>query len=142
MLIPGILQGYRTQKAWREQALDAALCHTIADQLQVLLPDEVETLLLYLTTDPTTFPTAYHQLLARLASTPQRLSGQLLALGSSYDEENRPYLSDAQIEHIAAQDQPEIPLAILTNLFHLNHPMYALPQFTRRLRTFKAERGL
>lgn len=142
MLIAGILQEYRTQKAWIEQALDTALCHTIADQLQVLLPDEVETLLLYLTTDPTTFPTAYHQLLARLASTPQRLSGQLLALGSIHDEQNRPSLSDVQIEHIAAQDQPEIPLATLTDLFHLNHAKYALPQFTRRLRTFKAERGL
>ncbi|HEY4036867.1 MAG TPA: AAA family ATPase [Ktedonobacteraceae bacterium] len=142
MLIAGILQGHTTQETWIEHALDTALCSTIADQLQVLLPDEIESLFLYLTTDPAAFSAAYHQLLARLASTPQRLYAQLLALASVHDEENHPYLSDAQIDRIAALDQPEIPAAALTDLFHLNYPISPLPQFTRRLRTFKAERGL
>jgi len=140
MLIEGILQEYATQKAWIEQALDAALCDTLADQLQVLLPDEIEVLLLYLTREHTTFSEAYNQLLAKL--TPSRVYGQLLALGSVCMVDGQTFLSDTEIEQIANQNQPQVPSTQLTELFHLTHPGVWLPQFTRRLRTFKAERGL
>jgi MoxR-like ATPase len=141
MLIAGILQGYNTYDAWIE-ALDVALCDTLADQLQVLLPDEIETLLLYLTTERDDFERAYNNLLSELVSTSHRLYGQLLALGSISDDHGQPFLTDEEIEKIVAQGQPRIPKDTLTSLFHLEQPLCRLPQFTRRLRTFKAERGL
>ncbi|TMC18827.1 MAG: hypothetical protein E6J34_16235 [Chloroflexi bacterium] len=140
MLIEGILQEYSTPQAWIEQALDAALCDTLADQLQVLLPDEIEVLLLYLTQERTAFSEAYQQLLARL--TPSRVYGQLLSLGSINTMDDQPFLSDAEIEQIAVQDKPEVPSTKLAALFHLAQPAFPLRQFTRRLRTFKAERAL
>lgn len=142
MLIQGILEHATTQEAW-SRALDRALCNTIADQLQVLLPDEVEVLHSYLTVEHTTFHETYQTLLTSLTSTPQRLYGQLLSLGSVQDDNDQPFLTDEKIEQIAAQDHPQIASALLSKLFHLDgRPGYALPQFTRRLRTFKAEQGL
>ncbi len=142
MLIAGILQGYNTLEQWTGLALDAALCDTVADQLQVLLPDEIETLLLSLTTPRDTFSDAYHKLLNRLLNTPQRLYGQLQAFGNIVNADGAPSLSDDQIEQIMAQDQLVVAPGILKALFHLEHSLHPLPQFTRRLRTFKAERGL
>jgi AAA domain (dynein-related subfamily) len=142
VLIAGILQSYTTREDWIEKAVDAALCATLADQLQVLLPDEIEALLLYLTSERGAFSTAYNTLLARLTDRQHRVYGQLLALGSVSDEQGQPLLSDEKIEQIANQEQPTIPEASLTALFHLDKPFYKLSQFTRRLRTFKAERGL
>jgi hypothetical protein len=142
MLIAGILQGYSTREEWIEKAVDAALCATLADQLQVLLPDEIEALLLYLTSERDAFTTAYNALLSRLADRQHRVYGQLLALGSVRAEDGQPLLSDERIEQIADQEPPTIPDMILRTLFHLDKPFYKLPQFTRRLRTFKAERGL
>ena len=143
MLIAGILQGYDTREAWIEQVLDAALCDTLADQLQVLLPDEIEALFLYLTTDHATFNEAYKHLLTGL--TPNRIYGQLLSLSNVSQENEQPFFADEEIEKIAAANPPEIPNDRLKGLFHLDYPgypVYKLPQFTRRLRAFKAERGL
>ncbi|MEO6889725.1 MAG: AAA family ATPase [Ktedonobacteraceae bacterium] len=140
MLIAGIMQAYTTHQQWIEEALDQALCDTLADQLQVLLPDEIETLLLYLTHDQAEFSDAYNSLLGRL--TPDRVYGQFLALGSVTNSTGQALLSDSEIERIAAQDIPEVPATLLTGLFHFGQPRYSLPQFTRRLRTFRAERGL
>ncbi|HEU5230508.1 MAG TPA: AAA family ATPase [Ktedonobacteraceae bacterium] len=142
MLIAGILQGYTTPEDWITKAVDVALCDTLADQLQVLLPDEIDALLLYLTTDHTAFHERFHELLASLVSTPHRLYGQLLALGSVSTGGGKPFLSDEEIEQIAKQDRPEVPAHKLTEIFHLEHPVDRLPQFTRRLRAYKAERGL
>lgn len=141
MLIAGIMQEYNSRESWMV-ALDAALCDTLADQLQVLLPDEVEALLLYLTTGRANFSDAYHLLLTRLSSTPQRLYGQLLSLSSVSNGNGQAILSDEEIEQIAGQNPPTVPAAKLAELFHLAHTGYKLPQFTRRLRAFKAERGL
>lgn len=104
MLIEGILQEYTTKSAWIEQALDSALCDTLVDQLQVLLPDEIEVLLLYLTREHTTFSETYDQLLAKL--TPSRVYGQLLALGNVSTINGQTFLSDTEIEQIANQNQP------------------------------------
>jgi DNA polymerase III delta prime subunit len=144
MLIAGILQGYTTRNEWMS-ALDAALCDTIADQLQVLLPDEIDALLLTLTHTHNKFRETYNRLLAGLADRPQRLYGQLLALGRVNDENGVPYLTDEEVETIAQSNQPTITPEKLDDLFHLlsfNKPALQLPQFTRRLRAFKAERGL
>ena len=142
ILIAGILQGYSTREDWIEKAMDAPLCATLADQLQVLLPDEIEALLLYLTCERGAFSAAYNTLLSRLADRQHRLYGQLLALGSVSAEDGQPLLSDERIEQIAGQEPPAVPEATLSALFHLDKPFYKLPQFTRRLRTFKAEREL
>ncbi len=138
MLIAGILQGYTTSAEWIDQALDAALCDTIADQLHVLLPDEVDALLLFLTAPRLTFGSAYNDLLASLADRPQRLYGQLLSLSRVGTE----YLTDEAVEAIARSSPPAVPQETLAGLFHLNTPAYRFVHFTRRLRTFKAERGL
>jgi DNA polymerase III delta prime subunit len=143
MLIEGVLQNYSTPTEWIEQALDTALCDTIADQLQVLLPDEIESLLIYLTAERDAFPVTYNKMIGRLFSTPQRLNGQLLALSRILQDENgQPLFSDLQIELMADHDLPELPRTLLTQIFHLHRPMYRLPQFTRRLREFKSERGI
>lgn len=144
MLIAGILQDYTTRNEWMS-ALDAALCDTIADQLQVLLPDEIDALLLTLTHTHNKFREAYNRLLANLADRPQRLYGQLLALSRVNDENGAPYLTDEEVETIAQSNQPTIVPEKLDGLFHLlsfNKPAFQLPQFTRRLRAFKTERGL
>ena len=140
MLIAGILQGYDTREVWIEQALDAALCDTLADQLQVLLPDEIEALFLYLTTDHATFSEAYKHLLSGL--TPNRIYGQLLSLSNVSQGNGQAFFTDEEIEKIAAANPPDISNDRLKRLFHLDYPVYKLPQFTRRLRAFKSERGL
>jgi MoxR-like ATPase len=142
MLIEGVLQNYTTREEWLGKALDAALCDTITDQLQVLLPDEIEVLLLYLTTPADSFSTAYNNLLDRLSTLQQRCYAQLLALAGVQNEQGQAMLTDAQVEQIANQDKPTVPNNILSDLFHLRFPCPSLPQFVRRLRTFKAERGL
>ncbi|EFH80234.1 AAA family ATPase [Ktedonobacter racemifer] len=142
MLIAGLLQGYTTREQWL-QALDAALCDTIADQLQVLLPDELAVLLLYLTSQREAFQAALQRHLDDLGQTTHnRLYRQLLAFGSVSDEQGQPYLNDIEIERIAAKAPHTVPAASLRGLYHLDHELPVLPQFTRRLRTFKAERGL
>ncbi|GAC1631511.1 MAG: hypothetical protein NVS4B9_23760 [Ktedonobacteraceae bacterium] len=140
MLIAGMLQGYSSRAAWIEQALDAALCDTIADQLQVLLPDEVDVLLLYLTEDGASFSEAYNKLLGKLS--PSRVYGQLLSLGNVVNDQGQAMLTGEEIDQIAGQNQPVVPTDKLAFLFHLAFPAYKLPQFTRRLRMYKAERGL
>ena len=140
MLIAGMLQGYTSREAWIEQALDAALCDTIADQLQVLLPDEVDVLLLYLTGDRATFSEAYNKLLGKLS--PSRVYGQLLSLSNVVDDAGQAILTDEEINLIAGQNQPVVSAEKLAQLFHLAFPAHKLPQFTRRLRMYKAERGL
>ena len=140
MLITGLLQGFETRQVWIEQALDAALCDTVADQLQVLMPDEIEILLSYLSTDRASFADKYHDILRHLAGS--RIYAQLLALGGVINDQGQPFLRDEQIEQIAAADTPQVPAAILEDLFHLDSPRTRLPQLTRRLRVYKAERGL
>jgi len=140
MLIEGIIEGYSTTEQWVTQALDAALCDTIADQLQVLLPDEIEALLLYLTREHSVFGDIYNSLLQQLS--PGRLYGQLLSLSNVTNHNGQELLSDGDIERIAAGNDPTITGEKLNQLFHLDQPGVRLPQFTRRMRAFKAERGL
>lgn len=131
-----------TPEDWIEQALDEALCDTIADQLQVLLPDEIEALLLYLSLAPDAFSMAFNELLGRLTSSPQRLYGQLLALGSACDTTGQPIISEEEIEAIASQHTPSLAPERLAEIFYLQYPHRTLVQFRRRLRAFKIERGL
>jgi MoxR-like ATPase len=140
MLITGFMQPNASLDQWSD-ALDTALCDTIADQLQVLLPDELE--VLYWSskrTDANTLIESYNQLLSALA--PRRRKAQLEALGSIIDQNGSILLDDEQIEHLAQEAEPKISRDILVKIFHLDNPSFPLPQFARRLRIFKAERGL
>jgi hypothetical protein len=69
----------------------------------------------------------------------------LLALSRINDENGAAYLSDEEVETVAQSTQPTIAPGKLVNLFnilHLGTSAFHLPRFTRRLRAFKAERGL
>lgn len=140
ILVAGLVQDHTTHEQWIEQAVDVALCDTLADQLQILLPDEIDVLCLYLTSDPALFPTAYNNLLARLPR--NRVHAQLLKLGGTIHRNGLPTLADQEIDQILAQERPAFPEEHLKELFHLDYPVASLPQFSRRLRTFKVERGL
>jgi hypothetical protein len=67
---------------------------------------------------------------------------QGILLMSLNHQNRRRALTDEEINQIAGQNQPVVPAEKLASLFHLVFPTYKLPQFTRRLRTYKAERGL
>src|SRR5216683_2865774 len=141
MLIAGLMENYAAKQYWIT-ALDTALCDTIADQLQVLLPDELEILLWYLKLEKDAFINKYNDFLGKLVNSPRRLRAQLEALSAVVDNSSNPFLTEDQVEHLAEQEKPQIAAEALTAIFHLDQPRYALPQFIRRLRTFKAERGL
>jgi len=141
MLITGIIAGHIDREGWLE-ALDAALCDTIADQLQVLLPDELEVLLWYLKLDKDAFVTKYNNSLSDPAKSPRRRRAQLEALSNVVDISGDPILAEDEVERLSEQEKPQIAAEVLTAIFHLDHSPFRLPQFTRRLRTFKAERGL
>ncbi|EFO80923.1 ATPase [Oscillochloris trichoides DG-6] len=144
MLIAGVVQPSMNLERWVALA-DQALCDTVADQLQVLLPDELEVLIAAF--DPTanaaTFTVKLNTILSRLRSSPRRFMTQAYALNAIvrpdgtaivnlqedadlYDDQNMPSLSEAQV----------------IELFHWQDGGYPLPLFLRRLRTFKVERGL
>jgi MoxR-like ATPase len=140
MFITGFMQKYSSEDQWRE-ALDTALCDTIADQLQVLLPDELEVLYWSIKLpNPDAFIKSYNQLLSTLA--PRRRKAQLEALGTVVDQDGNVLLDDEQIEKLAQEAEPQVPRDTLIKIFHLDQISLLLPQFARRLRIFKAERGL
>jgi catechol 2,3-dioxygenase-like lactoylglutathione lyase family enzyme len=72
---------------------------------------------------------------------------QLAADHAPYWESERPNLlppgqRGSGVEIVLLVENADAVEAILNALFHLDKPFYTLPQFTRRLRLFKAERGL
>jgi hypothetical protein len=141
MLIACIVQEYRNAQDWYA-ALDQALCDTIADQLQVLLPDELETLIWYSTLDADEFIRRFNQKLADLqTSNPRRMLAQLEALAAVTDNHGNQLMSEADVQQRRDCD-PALPAATLRAIFRLDPPNFALPQFARRLRAFTMERGL
>ncbi len=104
------------------------------------MPDEIDALWLYLTTDPVLFPATYNNLLAGLSR--NRVHAHLLKLGGITYRNGQPLLTDREIDQILAQERPVVSEECLREAFHLEDPVVALPQFARRLRTFKVERGL
>lgn len=148
VLIRGIQEQYRHEEQWLS-ALDTALSNVIADQLQVLLPDELEVLLWYLKLDTDAFITKYHRFISSLNTKRRRLAAHLEALHRVVNVQAEAFLSDEAVERLLDEEEdlsqliPELlPPALLTEAFHLDHSPYKLPQFTRRLRTFKTEHGL
>ncbi len=140
LLINGIVQRHSTLEEWSED-LDAALCDTLADQLQVLMPDELEALYCSIQyPDAGTFVPRYNEMLGRLV--PRRRRAQLEALGSVRYVDGNALLSEDEIERLAEQAEPQVSREVLKEEFRLDEGRIVLPQFARRLRTFKAERGL
>ncbi len=79
----------------------------------------------------------------------RRLAAHLEALHRIVNSQGGPLLSDEAIERLLDEEVelsiavPELlPPELLAEAFRLDHPPYKLPQFMRRLRTFKAEQGL
>jgi hypothetical protein len=149
ILIRGILEQLQSPEQWQE-ALDTALSNVIADQLQVLLHDELDTLLWRLKLDKSAFIDRYYQFLLELSTRRKRFANHLEALHRIVDEiSGEALLSDEAIEQLLDEDAEVkqllptlLPPALLTEAFRLDFPLPRLPHFTRRLRTFKAEHGL
>ena len=148
VLIRGILEDYKEQAQW-QTALDTALSNVIADQLQVLLPDELDVLLWHLKLEKEAFIQKYHTFISDLSMKRRRLAAHLEVLHRITNSQGEPLLADEAIERLLDEEEelsiivPEILTPeLLTEAFHLDHPSYKLPQFMRRLRTFKAEQGL
>lgn len=89
MLITIIVQGYIDTEGCLE-SLDAALCDTIADQLQVLLPDELEVLIWFLKFDRDTFIKKYHEFLGGLPANSRRRRAHLEILSAVIDNQGKP----------------------------------------------------
>jgi hypothetical protein len=143
MLIPGILQGYSSQEQWM-MALDNALCDIIADQLQVILPDELDILLWCLKFDRDTFIRKYNNFIVSLVNKRRRLNAHIEALHTIINVQGEPLLPDDEVERLLDEneEEPQLTAEVLTEAFHLEHPAFKLPQFVNQLRTFKAERGI
>lgn len=141
LLIAGVLQGYTSAPQWYA-ALDRALCDTVADQLQVLLPDELDALIWFATCDAATFMERYRALIERLrAASERRLAAQIDALAAVTADDGAPLMSDDDISRLLA-GEAALTDAVLTAVFRLDAPRFTLPQFARRLRAYKTERGL
>lgn len=141
LLIAGMLQGYTSTAQWYA-ALDRALCDTVADQLQVLLPDELDTLIWFATCDAATFTERYRAQIERLRATSERrLSAQIDALATVTADDGAPLMSDDDAARLIA-GEALLTDALISTVFRLGAPFFTLPQFARRLRAYKTERGL
>jgi len=141
VITTGLLQNYTTEDQWLE-ALDLAFCDTIADQLQVLLPDELEVLSWVLKYDAATFSEKYNSFLVSLAGKQRRLSAHLEALSALVDDDGTPLLTDEEVEQLLEDQGLQLAPEVLAQTFHLEHAPYHMPYLSRRLRALKAERGL
>jgi hypothetical protein len=141
VITTALLQGLTTEEQWLE-ALDAAFCDTLADQLQVLMPEQLNVLSWVLKYDAATFREKYNGFLAELAGKQRQHSKHLEALNAIVDSKGKPLLTDEEVEELLENPALQLPPEILDEAFHLEHAPYRLPQLARRLRAFKAERGL
>ncbi len=139
----GLLDGLPLddEPGWRA-CLGAALADTLADQLQVLFPDEVEVLLAYIhTRNAPDFAHQYNALLEGLTS-PKRRSAHIMALQSVRDTQGTPALSPQAARAIVTSEIRHIAEDVLTALFYADQPRGSLPPLAERLERFVAERAL
>jgi len=148
VLIKGILGKLSNQEQWLA-AFDSAFTNVIANQLQVLLSDELDVLLWYLKLDREQFIARYQDFIYGLSMKRRRMAAHLEALHRIVDPEGKPLLTDFAVERFLDEEEdlreliPEfLPPTLLTEAFHLDRSDCKFPQFIRRLRTFKAEQGL
>lgn len=139
----GVLQGlaFDDNEGWR-RCLSTALADTLADQLQILFPDEIESLLAYLRTqNAADFATQYNAMLARQTS-PKRRNAQMLALQSVRDDQDVAIVAPDLALQIASDEQALVPEDVLDRLFHASQPRDRLPDIEGRLERFLFERTI
>jgi MoxR-like ATPase len=137
----GLLDGLALDDAagWRA-CLDAAFADTLADQLHILFPDELETLLALLRTpDAPAFAHDYNTMLAGLTSLKRR-GAQVIALQSVRDAQGQPFIAPEAGRAIAMGEGQAVPVAVLAALFHADQPRGRLPQLEERLERVLFER--
>ncbi|HVU71208.1 MAG TPA: ATP-binding protein [Ktedonobacteraceae bacterium] len=66
----------------------------------------------------------------------------LEALNAIVNSQGEALLTDEEVEQLLENPALQLPPEVLDEAFHLEHAPYRLPQFGRRLRAFKTERGL
>ncbi len=129
------------EAGWRVR-LSVAFADTLADQLQVLFPDEIEVLLAYLRTqNADAFTEAYNAILERIMS-PNRRYAHMMALQSVPNAQGQRPLTHAQVREMSEDERQRVPAAVLTPRFHADQPREPLPQFTERLERLLFERTL
>ena len=134
ILISGLMQGYMTPEQWRN-VLDEALCDTIADQLQILLPDELHVLYWYVTVNRADFISRYNRQLEQLRrDSPRRLRTHYAALARVRDDNDESVFALPTIDDESSI--PEIQDPVLAIVFHLDETPPVLKQFARRLESF------
>lgn len=129
------------EAGWRVR-LSAAFADTLADQLQVLFPDEIEILLAYLRPqNADAFVAAYNAILERMIS-PNRRYAHMMALQSVPNAQGQRPLTHTQVRAMIEDERQHVPATVLTPLFHADQPREPLPQFTERLERLLFERTL
>ncbi|MBX0331293.1 AAA family ATPase [Oscillochloris sp. ZM17-4] len=142
MLIAGVVQDFTTVEQW-VGAADLALCDTVADQLQLLLPDELDVLIAnFAITEQAAFIARINQVLAGLLGSPRRLAAQVAALNAALEAQDSGMERLSENPDDYTSKAPQLTDAQAIALFHWQNPGHRLPAFVRRLRAFKAERGL
>jgi hypothetical protein len=69
-------------------------------------------------------------------------TSHLEALSNVVNEEGKQLVSVEEVESLLEQEEPVVNIEQLSGIFHLTKLPYKLPQFMRRLHTYKAEHGL
>ncbi len=124
---------------WRG-SLDAAFADTLADQLHILFPDELDVLLAWLRApDAAAFASAYNTMLAGLSSYKRR-GAQVFGLQSARDTSGQPFFSGDTAHAIAAGELAALPAEVLTPLFQSDQPRGPLPHLEARLERLLFER--
>jgi len=125
--------------AW-QRCLGAAFADTLADQLQILFPDEIDVLLLYLRSgDAAGFRQGYEDVLASLSSSGRR-SAQMSALQSIKQADGQPYLAYELARSLADGKRADLPAEALARIFHADQTRGRLPELEERLERFLFER--
>lgn len=127
------------EDGWRT-CLDMAFADTIADQLQILFPDEIDVILAYLrSSDIDDFAKAYEIVLNNVVSLKRR-TAQIMALQSIKDPTNgHSYLSSSEARILVDDEQSVVPRVVLNELFHTEYHGRLL-DFEGRLERFLFER--
>jgi DNA polymerase III delta prime subunit len=128
-------------EGWR-QRLDAAFADTLAEQVQILFPDELEAVLIYVqTTTAADFVHEYNAMLGRLTST-RRRAAQMLALQSVHNDAGQPYLAPETARALAEDEQHKLEESVLVPIFHADQPRQRLLLLEERLQHFLSERTI
>lgn len=143
LLLRALFRGANAPDANGARVIDEACCDVVADQLQVLMPDELQVLSWFCRGDGrAAFVSRYNEQLRNLVQrSPRRCRAQLEALSSVVDRAGRELLSEQEVERLSGLDDPAVADDQLAALFHLDDQL-ALPAFARRLRAFRSDRGL